>query len=112
MAQDEQASGGNQGGQDRIIQQLLGEGGGAAAGVLFAVGRIGENQVKLLTLRGQLGQGGGGVLHPQVEPAGGKPGQLEVLPDELGVPAGFLHADGMDGAAAQAFQAQGAGAAK
>ena len=106
VAEDEEAAGRNQRGQVGVIQKLLGERGGTAADIFFAVGRVGENEIELLTQGGHLGDGGAGVLHAEVEQARGEAGQFEVLPDELGVPAGFFDADGMSGAAAEAFQAR------
>jgi hypothetical protein len=66
----------------------------------------------LLTLAGQLPEGGEGVLHAETQAGGGQAGLLQVALDELGVAAGFLDAQGGRGAAAQAFQAQRARAGK
>jgi len=67
VAQDEQAAGGNQRGQPGVVQQALGAGGGAAALVFFAVGRVGEDEIELLTRGGHPRDGGEGILDPEVE---------------------------------------------
>jgi len=63
VAENEPSTGREQLRQICIIKQLLREGGGAAADVFFAVGRVGQNQIKLPTAFGELRQRGEHVLH-------------------------------------------------
>ena len=107
MPDEEEATRGQQSGKDRIIDQFLGEGGGATSDVFLTVGRIGDNQVELPGLGRQLGKGHEDVLHPQGHGRGWQPGGCQVLPVEPGVFLRHLDADHLLGAPAQAFQTQG-----
>jgi hypothetical protein len=46
VTNDKQSVGFEQRGQDGIVQKLLGERGGAAADILLAVGRVGDDEVE------------------------------------------------------------------
>ena len=74
--------------------------------VFFAVGRIGKDQIELLTICRELADGGEGVLHANLERIGGEPRAFQIAGDERGVAAGFFHAQGARGPATEAFQTQ------
>jgi hypothetical protein len=59
---------------------------------------------------GELGKGGKNVLGPELERFGRQPGSENVVSKYFGVPGGLFDAEGGGSAAAEAFQAESAGA--
>jgi hypothetical protein len=112
VSEDEEAVGGKQAGKDWIIQELLGEGGGTAADILFAVRRVSENEGELRVSGGELGKGGEDVLGPELQGFGREAGGKDVVSKYFGVPGGLFDAEGGGSAPAEAFEAEGAGASE
>ncbi len=110
MAEDEEALGGEQRGEVRVIQELLGAGLGASVEVLLAVGRVGEDEVEGGGSGGELGEGGEHVLDAEGEVVTGELGGGEVGLDAAGVFGGQFDGEGVGCAAAEAFQAKRGGA--
>ena len=106
VAEDEQAVSRQQRRKMRVVEQLLGERCGAASDILFAVRRVGEDQIELLVGGRQLLQRGEGILNPDLQPGGIQPHLLEVVPQNLGVTIGHFDTDGRHRGAAQTFQTQ------
>ena len=91
---------------------MLGKGSRAPADVLLPVRRVGEDEIKPLARRRQLGQGGEHILHPHLQGLGREAGRLKILAQHLRVARGLLHAHRRGRAAAEAFEAQRARAGK
>lgn len=112
VAEDEKGVGGEDAGKAFVVERELSEGGGAAVDILFAVGRVGENEIELVAGGGELDESGEDVLHADGENFRTVADALGVAADEVGVAVGFLNADGGLAAAAEGLEAEGAGAAE
>jgi len=112
MTENKQSFGAEQMRQSGIIQQLLSKRCRTSSHVLFSIGRVRQNQLKPLVLLFQLGYGREHILHPGLQDSGTKAGNLEILTENRGVLARFLHANRRHRPTAQTFQAQRAGARK
>jgi hypothetical protein len=112
VSEDKEAVGGKQARKDWIIQELLGEGGGTAVDVFFAVRRVGEDEGELRVRGGKLGKSGEDVLGPELQGFGRQPGGEDVVSEYLGVPGGLFDAEGRGSTAAEAFKAKGARASE
>jgi hypothetical protein len=110
VSQDEEAAGGKQAGKGWIIQELLSEGGGTAVDVFFAVRRVGEDDSEFRVRGSELGEGGEDVLGPELQGFRRQTGGEDVVSECLGVTGGFFDAKGGSSTAAEAFEAEGAGA--
>ena len=67
MAHHEQTVRCQHSGQRFIIEQALGEGLGALADVLLAIGRVGDDEIELFAGCRQLRQSGEDILHADAE---------------------------------------------
>ena len=90
----------------------LGSRRGADTHVLFAIGRVGKNQVKLSAGFRKLSRGGKHILGPRLEILKTETGRDHVLAQNLGVARGSLDANGASGSPTEAFKAQRAGPGK
>src|SRR5439155_8588665 len=98
------------GGKPFVVEEFLGKGSGAAADVLFAKGRIGEDEIEFVASGGELANGGEGVLDADLVILCWKACRRQIVADHEGVAIGFFDAQDESGAAAQTFKANGAGA--
>ena len=108
VTQNESSAGRKQPGETRVVEELLRQRSRAAADVLFAVGRVGQDEVELPSRLLQLGDDGEHVLRADFQRVRGDARRQRILADELRVARGHFNADGMGGAAAQGLEAQGA----
>jgi hypothetical protein len=110
VAENEEAAASEKLGESFAVQKALGEGGGTAAHILFAVGWVCENEVEAFAGSSELGDRDEGVLGADVQRFGRETGGVGVLAQEGRVLVRKFDAESGRGAAAKAFQAQSTGA--
>ena len=112
MAEDKQTFLGEEVRQVNIIEQTLGAGGGTLTRIPFSKRRVGKDEVKVLSKRGQLCQSGEGILYADLKSRFRQAGLLQALANDVAVSRGFLDTKDGNSTATQALQAQRPGAGK